>query len=35
MEAEPGVGVMLTIAVFWLACLAVFLELADRAPTLD
>jgi hypothetical protein len=26
---------MWELAIFWLACAAVFLELADRAPTLD
>lgn len=26
---------MLTVAVLWLGCLALFLEFADRAPELD
>lgn len=26
---------MMGLAIFWLACLAVFLELADRAPEIE
>ncbi len=30
-----GCAAMWAIAMFWLICAAIFLELADRAPTLD
>jgi hypothetical protein len=34
-EGNPGRATMWAIAIFWLMCAAIFLELADRAPTLD
>lgn len=31
----PGGAAVMELAIFWLLCAAVFLELADRAPEID
>lgn len=34
-KTSPEGAAIMTLAIFWLLCAAVFLELAERAPEID